>query len=82
MDILGSLVKTVYGEESVSSRKPSTDRAEKGDVRNPVLSDADFLRNAFVMILTGHETAANSVHFSLIELACSPRSQRLVQKEV
>jgi hypothetical protein len=32
MDILGSLVKTAYGQESASSRKPSPCRAEKGEV--------------------------------------------------
>jgi len=34
------------------------------------------------MIVAGHETTANSIHFSLMELAMSPKSQRLVQREV
>ncbi|RAL58574.1 hypothetical protein DID88_003350 [Monilinia fructigena] len=42
----------------------------------------NILGNAFVMIVAGHETTANSIHFSLIELAISPRSQRQVQVEV
>ncbi|TVY33469.1 Cytochrome P450 [Lachnellula subtilissima] len=70
IDILGSLVKSSYGDSS---------RA-KGD--QPVLSDSDIFGNAFVMIVAGHETTANSIHFSLMELAMSPKSQRLVQREV
>ncbi|TVY93778.1 Cytochrome P450 [Lachnellula willkommii] len=70
MDILGSLVKSSYGDSS----------REKGE--RPVLSDSDILGNAFVMIVAGHETTANNIHFSLVELAISPKSQRLVQKEV
>ncbi|TVY54500.1 Cytochrome P450 4B1 [Lachnellula cervina] len=70
MDILGSLVKSAYGDSS---------RA-KGE--RPVLSDSDILGNAFVMIVAGHETTANNIHFSLMELAMSPKSQRMVQKEV
>jgi cytochrome P450 len=71
MDILGSFVMSSYGDSSL---------AEKGDRR--VLSDSDILGNAFVMIVAGHETTANTIHFSLIELAINPQSQRLVQKEV
>jgi len=71
MDILGTLVKSSYGDSA---------RAEKGE--RPVLSDSDILGNVFVMIVAGHETTANAMHFTLMELAISPRSQRLVQKEV
>jgi hypothetical protein len=34
------------------------------------------------MIVAGYETTANSIHFSLMELAIHPKSQRLVQTEV
>ncbi|TVY78334.1 Cytochrome P450 4c21 [Lachnellula suecica] len=71
MDILGALVKSSYGD---------TSRAEKGE--KLVLSDSEILGNAFVMLVAGHETTANAMHFSLMELAITPRAQRLVQKEV
>ncbi|KAA8569168.1 hypothetical protein EYC84_000837 [Monilinia fructicola] len=54
----------------------------KGQGTKFALSDSEILGNAFVMIVAGHETTANSIHFSLIELAISPRSQRQVQAEV
>ncbi|KAL3424050.1 cytochrome p450 3a21 [Phlyctema vagabunda] len=79
MDIMGSLVKSSYG---VTKRKASPGRAEKGEIGQPTLSDSDILGNAFVMIVAGHETSANSVHFTLMELAMSPASQRLVQDEI
>lgn len=83
LDIMGMLVRSSYGDSKVaSSRKPSPGRAEKGEVGKPILSDSDILGNAFVMIVAGHETTANSIHFSLMELAMNPRAQRLLQKEV
>lgn len=81
MDIMGTLVKSSYGE-STTERKSSLGRVENGESNKITLSDSDILGNAFVMIVAGHETTANAVHFSLIELAISPRPQRLVQKEV
>ncbi|QSZ36489.1 hypothetical protein DSL72_006369 [Monilinia vaccinii-corymbosi] len=83
MDIMGSLVKSSYGPSSAQgSTKLSSSRAEKGQAKKVALSDSEILGNAFVMIVAGHETTANSIHFSLIELAISPRSQRKVQAEV
>ena len=82
MDIMGSLVKSAYGEPAKDGRKSSPGRAEKGEIGKPVLSDSDILGNAFVMIVAGHETTASSTHFSIMELAINPRTQRLVQKEV
>jgi cytochrome P450 len=81
MDIMGSLVRSSYGEKE-APRKSSPGRAEKGEVGKPRLSDSDILGNAFVMIVAGHETTANSIHFSLMELALNPSAQRAVQKEV
>lgn len=80
LDIMGMLVRSSYGNSK--SRKASPGHAEKGEVGKPILSDSDILGNAFVMIVAGHETTANSIHFSLMELAINPRAQRLLQKEV
>ena len=81
MDIMGSLVKSSYGIPQTIWQSPMG-RAEKGGLGKPILSDSDILGNAFVMIVAGHETTANSVHFSLMELAINPKAQRMVQKEV
>lgn len=82
MDIMGALVKSVYGADRTNGRKPSPSRAEKGEFGKPALTDTEILGNAFVMIVAGHETTASSLHFSLVELAMHPSSQKLVQKEV
>ncbi len=83
MDIMGSLVRSSYGDSQVNGGKKSlSGKPENGESVKHVLSDSDILGNAFVMIVAGHETTANSIHFSLMELAINPKSQRLVQKEV
>jgi len=46
------------------------------------LSDSEILGNAFVFILAGHETAANTIHYSLLYLAMNPSSQRHLQKDL
>ncbi|KAI4166713.1 MAG: hypothetical protein LQ343_007819 [Gyalolechia ehrenbergii] len=45
----------------------------------PALSDAEIKGNAFIFILAGHETVANSIHFSCVYLALHPASQRRLQ---
>lgn len=83
MDIMGTLVKSSYGPSSLQgSTKGSTSRVEKDKAKKVALSDSEILGNAFVMLVAGHETTANSVHFSLVELAMAPKSQRDVQEEV
>ena len=47
-----------------------------------MLSEEEILGNAFVFILAGHETAANTIHFSLLYLAMNPHSQRRVQQDI
>lgn len=80
MDIMGSLVRSSYGKSEANMDGKSTSvGAEKPE---GILSDSDILGDAFVMIVAGHETTANSIHFSLMELAINPYAQRMVQKEV
>lgn len=81
MDIMGSLVRSSYGVAE-SKQKTSPGRLETGEAGKPTLSDTDIFGNAFIMLFAGHETTANAVHFSLMELAINPRAQRLLQKEV
>ena len=46
------------------------------------LSEQEVLGNMFVLILAGHETAANSLHFSILYLALHPDSQRRLQADL
>lgn len=80
MDIMGSLVKNAAAErranEKTSPGQVEPSRGSRG------LTDEDIIGNSFVMLLAGHETTANTIHFALIELAMNPISQRHLQKEV
>lgn len=56
---------------------------EKGKDATPQsLTDEEILGNAFVFILAGHETTANSIHFCLVLLALNIRSQRHLQADL
>jgi cytochrome P450 len=46
------------------------------------LSDSEVMGNLFAFIVAGHETSANSIHFSLIHLALQPLVQRKVQSNL
>jgi cytochrome P450 len=71
MDLLAQLVKgQVDAEKGLSTAKDTP------------LTDTEVLGNMFVLILAGHETAANSIHFSLVYLALNPKSQRACQKDL
>ncbi|CAG8978602.1 hypothetical protein HYALB_00010963 [Hymenoscyphus albidus] len=44
------------------------------------LSDSEVLGNLFVFMVAGHETTANTIHFTLLQLALNPKIQQNVQK--
>ena len=46
------------------------------------LSTEEIIGNSFIFLLAGHETTANSIHFSLIYLACNPGVQRAMQSDI
>lgn len=71
MDFVGHLVKTKYAAGA----------QEKND-RVPQLTYSEIEGNTFVLILAGHDTTANAVHFSLAHLAATPSAQRLVQRDI
>ncbi|KAI1389972.1 cytochrome P450 [Hypoxylon trugodes] len=77
LDIMGSLVRTSYGEEAAKAAK-----SDKKGPRIARLSDSEIIGNAFVNIVAGHESTANVLHFALLELATHPASQRRLQKEL
>ncbi|KAL9618179.1 MAG: hypothetical protein Q9160_007075 [Pyrenula sp. 1 TL-2023] len=71
MDIMAQLIKgQVQGA------------AEKSTNQGEVLTDSEVLGNAFVFMLAGHETAANSIHFSILYLALDIAAQRRLQKDL
>ncbi|KAK4191431.1 cytochrome P450 [Podospora australis] len=69
MDIMGQLVQSTYGPKA-------SEDGSKG------LSDAEIVGNAFIMIVAGHETTANTLHFALLELANNPAAQRRLQQDI
>ncbi len=50
--------------------------------KTPMLTQSEILGNLFVMVIAGHETSANSIHFSLLLLAIYPHVQKEVQQEL
>lgn len=75
MDIMGQLVRAKYGGKNTRGQK-----TKGGDEAQ--LSDSDIIGNSFIILLAGHETTANTLHFALIELANNPSAQRAVQADV
>lgn len=73
MDIMGQLVKAKYGKQK--KKAISSDGLQQ-------LSDEDIIGNCFVILVAGHETTANTLHFTLIELATNPAAQRALQADV
>ncbi|EFX01173.1 cytochrome p450 monooxygenase [Grosmannia clavigera kw1407] len=66
MDIMGQLVRTQQEDRSGEGR----------------LTDEEIIGNAFVMLVAGHETTANTLHFTLLELAANPAAQRALQADI
>ncbi|KAF2634193.1 cytochrome P450 monooxygenase-like protein [Massarina eburnea CBS 473.64] len=52
------------------------------DPSQTTVQKSDILGNAFVLMLAGHETTANSLHFSLVYLAMHSSSQKRLQEDV
>ncbi|RWA08824.1 hypothetical protein EKO27_g6284 [Xylaria grammica] len=70
MDLMGSLVATSYQDK------------EAGSKAGIQLDDSEIIGNAFIMFLAGHETTANVMHFTMLELANNPAAQRHLQQDV
>jgi len=71
LDLMGALVKGA-GITAASSEKQT----------KQILTDDEIMGNAFVFILAGHETAANSIHFSILYLAMKLSTQRRLQADL
>ena len=68
LDIMGQLVHTKY--------------ASRGSKSGIKLTDEEIIGNAFIMLVAGHETTANAMHFTLLQLATHPAAQRALQRDV
>ncbi|KAI5363679.1 putative cytochrome P450 [Septoria linicola] len=82
MDLMGALVKgagltqeTLNVDVNVNTEKA---QAQQQQQQLP-FTDEDIMGNSFVFILAGHETAANTIHFSILFLAMHMSSQRNLQ---
>lgn len=77
MDLMGQLVRGRYDDEKAEKTK-----TKKSTKLESSLTDDEIIGNAFIMLVAGHETTANSLHFALLELANNPASQRALQADV
>ncbi|KAG6078497.1 hypothetical protein E4U16_001603 [Claviceps sp. LM84 group G4] len=91
MDFMGALAQCSFGGSSGASsrtgqegekQQEQPERQAHGITNAPALSRDEILGNAFVLFLAGHETSANTIHFTLIHLATNPAAQRLLQRDI
>ncbi|MCJ1355146.1 MAG: hypothetical protein MMC33_005137 [Icmadophila ericetorum] len=91
MDLLGAVIKgaNVVQPKAISNGAAKSaangSALEKGQQPDPpirALSDPEIFGNAFVFLLAGHETTANSIHFSILLLAIHPHAQRALQRDI
>lgn len=76
MDLMGALISGA----GITEDSLNTQDMEKGSKQ--LLTDDEILGNAFVFILAGHETAANTLHFSMLFLAMNWGSQERLHKDL
>lgn len=83
MDLMGAIVKGAGMTTETLNTNGNTDR-EKATAAagSQILTDDEILGNAFVFILAGHETAANTIHFSILFLAMHWSSQKRLQEDL
>lgn len=71
MDLMGQLVRSMQEAEKSKSKSPGL-----------TLTRDDIIGNAFIMLVAGHETTADAMHFTLIEMATNPVTQRRLQRDL
>lgn len=76
MDLMGALISGA----GITEDTLNTEDTEKGTKQ--MLTDDEILGNAFVFILAGHETAANTLHFSMLFLAMNWGSQARLHRDI
>ena len=48
----------------------------------PILSKQEIIGNSFIFLFAGHETSANSIHYSILYLAMDQPSQKRMQSDI
>lgn len=81
MDLMGALVNGAGLTTEALNANGKADPEKAAPIKQ-LLTDDEIFGNAFVFILAGHETAANTIHFSTLFLAMHPSSQRNLQKDL
>ena len=71
MDLMGQLVRSMQEAENSEYK-----------LSGPSLTRDDIIGNAFIMLVAGHETTADAMHFTLIEMATNPATQRRLQRDL
>lgn len=83
MDLMGALVKGAgFTAESLNANGHADTEKGTTSASKQLLTDDEILGNAFVFILAGHETAANTIHFSIMYLAMHWSSQKRLQEDL
>ncbi|RDW78470.1 hypothetical protein BP5796_06322 [Coleophoma crateriformis] len=75
MDLMGPMIKA-------SDELPSDYNEKTSKAYEPILSRDEIISNSFILFFAGHETTANSLHFSMIYLAMSPPTQKHLQFDI
>ena len=84
MDLMGQLLRSKVGD---GTKKQAANGSAAGQAKVPSMAEGnltkdEILGNAFIMLVAGHETTANAMHFTLLQLAAHPAAQRQLQKDV
>lgn len=72
MDLLGPMIK--------ANEEPSTSKTAQ--TPTSTLTTAEILGNCFIFLFAGHETTANNIHYSILEMASNPKIQKHLQEDI
>lgn len=75
MDMMGHLVRSMYPPTAAGADREKSQAEER-------LTKSDIIGNAFIVLVAGHETTANALHFTLLEVAARPAVQRAIQRDI
>jgi cytochrome P450 len=74
VDLMAPMIK--------ASNEAPSDFDTKSQTPNATLSKSEIIGNSFIFLFAGHETSANSIHFSIILLAIHLSSQAHLQDDI
>lgn len=74
VDLMAPMIK--------ASNEAPSDFDKESQTPNATLSKSEIIGNSFIFLFAGHETSANSIHFSIILLAIHLASQARLQADI